>query len=421
MHLEHLKLGSCFQLKHGFAFKGEFFSDHGPYIVTTPGNFFDQGGFKPKSGKEKFYTGPIPEGFVLSKDDLIVAMTEQKQGLLGSSALIPEDNKYLHNQRLGLVTELNEDVIDKRFLYYLFNTHVVRDQIQASANGAKVRHTSPTRIYDIAVTIPDVGNQRRIASILATYDDLIENNTRRIEILEEMAKRLYEEWFVRFRFPGHEEATFVASELGQPEGWESVRLDSFGPIITGKTPSKKKPENYGSEVPFLKLPDMHGKIFAQMTSESLSALGEQSQPRKTIPPNSLCVSCIGTAGIVVITSEACQTNQQINSLVPDAPDLREFLYFALKDLRDIINLHGATGATMTNLSKGKFSALEVTKADDLTHARFHAFAAPIFDQILNIQRKNTNLRAQRDLLLPKLISGQIDVSKAEEMTKEAAA
>src|SRR5207253_2618072 len=108
-------------------------------------------GFRSKGDKEKFYTGEVPPGFVLRRGDLLIAMTEQAEGLLGSSAIVPSDDLYLHNQRLGLVTDLRGDVVDKRFLYYLFNWREVRDQIRASASGVKVRHTSPQRIYEVRV------------------------------------------------------------------------------------------------------------------------------------------------------------------------------------------------------------------------------------------------------------------------------
>jgi len=205
-------MGELFQLKHGYAFKGKYFSDDGPYIVLTPGNFFDEGGFKNKE-QEKYCTGEVPKSLVLRRGDLIVAMTEQKYGLLGSSAIIPKDDFYLHNQRLGLVVDLNAQRLDRQFLYYLFNTFPVRAQIQATANGAKVRHTSPSRIYEVTVVLPPLPVQKRVVAILSAYNDLIENNQRRIKILEEMAQNLYREWFVKFRFPGHEQIPMVDSPL----------------------------------------------------------------------------------------------------------------------------------------------------------------------------------------------------------------
>jgi len=297
------------------------------------------------------------------------------------------------------------------YLPYLLRGH--HDELRALADEAAhgTKRIQTDRLLSFPIKLPPVPVQGCITDILSAYDDLIENNTRRIEILEEMARRLYEEWFVHFRFPGHEEVSFKESELGEiPEGWEVTSLESFGTILTGKTPSKKKPELFGSEVPFIKLPDMHGQIFITETTEGLSLEGEQSQRKKTVPANSICVSCIGTGGIVVITSEPSQTNQQINTIVPAQSDLREFLYFSALSLRDDINNYGATGATMTNLSRGKFASLKVIAPCEELVSSYSTLTAPMFDRILNLQRANRNLRAQRDLLLPKLVSGEIDVS-----------
>lgn len=222
-----MELGDAIHVKHGFAFKSYYFSDNGDFVVLTPGNFHEEGGFRRRPGKDRFYSAAIPQGYVLEKGDLIVAMTEQGPGLLGSAALVPQSGKYLHNQRLGLVDEIDTNVLDKRFLYYLLNTRTVRSQLSGSATGTKVRHTAPERIYQVKVSIPnDVVLQCRIAAMLSSYDDLIENNRRRIQLLEQAARLLYEEWFVRFRFPGHEQ---VSVTDGVPEGWTSKTIGEVAP------------------------------------------------------------------------------------------------------------------------------------------------------------------------------------------------
>ncbi len=143
MSWREIQLGDAIHVKHGFAFKGQYFSDDGEHIVLTPGNFNEQGGFRLRPGKDRYYAGDIPEDYILDEGDLIVAMTEQGPGLLGSFAVIPKCDRYLHNQRLGLVQVLDNSVLDKQFLYYLFNTGSARGQINGSASGTKVRHTAP--------------------------------------------------------------------------------------------------------------------------------------------------------------------------------------------------------------------------------------------------------------------------------------
>jgi len=187
----------------------------------TPGNFFEKGGFRVREGKERFYTNDIPEAYILSPEDLIIAMTEQGDGLLGSAARISSDGKFLHNQRLGLIDECDPKLINKRFLYWLFNSPSVRAQIRSTATGAKVKHIASERIYKVKVSVLPVPEQAAIAFVLDAYDDLIAANQRRIQLLEESARLLYREWFVKLRFPEHETVPVVD---GVPEGWDSSRL-----------------------------------------------------------------------------------------------------------------------------------------------------------------------------------------------------
>jgi type I restriction enzyme S subunit len=404
-------LGDLFQIKHGFAFKGAHFGTEGSHIVLTPGNFHDLGGFKKKGDKEKWYSGEVPDDYILSKGDLIVAMTEQAEGLLGSSAIIPENGRYLRNQRLGLIENVSST--DKHFLYYLFNSLPVRQQIRASCSGVKVRHTSPSRIYEVKTKIPDLPAQRRIAGILSAYDDLIENNLRRIRILEEMAQSLYREWFVHFRIPSEvlqkaglpPEITLVDSPLGPiPDGWEVKKIKDFGAVVTGKTPSKKNEDFYGPGMSFVKTPDMHGQTFILQTNETLTELGSASQAKKTLPVGSICVSCIGTLGVVSITSEPCQTNQQINSVVLANEVAREFLFFWLRGAKQKLENLGSNGATMGNVNKSKFEGMELVSPPVELLVRFHDLTYPSLKQIESLQRRNQTLRQTRDLLLPKLLS-----------------
>lgn len=160
-------------IKHGFAFKSEYFSNDGQYVLLTPGSFNESGGFRNQGPKTKFYSGPIPNGYLLSKGDLLLAMTEQAEGLLGNPLFVPEDNKYLHNQRLGLVEINCPDKICSDFLYLLFNHADSRKQITEQSTGTKVKHTSPDRLCSVIGLIPPLLEQKKIAQILSTWDKAI--------------------------------------------------------------------------------------------------------------------------------------------------------------------------------------------------------------------------------------------------------
>jgi len=164
-----LPLGDICNFKHGFAFKSEFFVDHSDLVLLTPGNFYEDGGYRDRGEKQKHYQGDFPNEYLLPKGSLLVAMTEQAAGLLGSSALVPEDNIFLHNQRLGLV-EINsefEGKVSLNFLFHLFNTKYFRAKVQETASGLKVRHTSPKKMQVIPVPLLlDLTEQENIAQKL---------------------------------------------------------------------------------------------------------------------------------------------------------------------------------------------------------------------------------------------------------------
>ena len=171
-------LAELCDIKHGFAFKSEFFVSEGDYVVLTPGNFYELGGYRDRVEKQKFYSGDIPREYVLSKGDLLVAMTEQAAGLLGSSILVPESDQYLHNQRLGLVKKKLGVPWTNEFFFNVFNTKRVRKAIHESASGVKVRHTSPTKIGQVVVFYPSsVVEQQQIVAKL----DALRTETQRLE------------------------------------------------------------------------------------------------------------------------------------------------------------------------------------------------------------------------------------------------
>ncbi len=354
----------------------------------------------------------------LKKGDIVYG----RRGDIGRRALIKDRESSWLCGTGCLRISLGNRILNPDFLYYYLGDLQVIAFIYNQAVGATMPNLNTTIIRNIPITYPSLITQNKIASVLSAYDDLIENNTRRIKVLETMAQTLYQEWFVKFRFPGKEQVKMVESELGLiPEGWEVVQIKDFGKVITGKTPSKKKPEYYGDYMPFIKTPSMHGKTFCIEVEEYLSEFGVSSQKNKIIPPHSLCVSCIGTAGIVNITTSFSQTNQQINSIILDNQENLEFLYFALLNLKETINQYGSNGATMVNLNKGKFEALKALLPQQNILSEFHRITKHKFDLIRNLQIRNINLRKTRDLLLPKLISGQIDVETLDIDTGELAA
>lgn len=178
---EERRLGDICSIKHGFAFKSQFFTNEKSiYILLTPGSFYESGGYRDQGEKTKYYIGNIPEGFILKKGDFLFAMTEQAVGLLGSSLVVPESDKYLHNQRLGLVQVVDNFEWHNDFFFHQFNTEKFRAAVQSSASGVKVRHTSPNKLGAIIITFPKTLQEQKLIA-----DDLnsLYAETQRLEAI----------------------------------------------------------------------------------------------------------------------------------------------------------------------------------------------------------------------------------------------
>lgn len=387
MSWREITLGDFFEIKHGWAFKSRHFGDVGEHIVMTPGNFYERGGFRSRPGKDRFYTVEPPRDYVLQAGDLVIAMTEQGEGLLGSSALIPEDGSYLHNQRIGLVGKLDEDGLCKDFLYRLFNTPQVRAQVRSSASGTKVRHTAPARIRRIKARVPPLSMQRRIAETLSAYDDLIENNHRRIALLEEAAWVIFRDWLVHFRFPGHEEAKIVD---GIPRDWERTTLGEIAAIGKGKNITKDRAKC--GDVPVVA-----GGLKPAYFHDTANVIGPV-----------ITVSASGAnAGYVALYHEDIWASD-CSFLCMEENDEIWFLYLLMKWRQGEITAM-QQGAAQPHVYPKHLQGLDVVMPDSNVRRLFHVRVDAGFRQIAVLERQNQVLEQARYVLLPRLMSGDITI------------
>ena len=413
------RLGDVLEIKHGFAFKGEFFSNTGEFVLLTPGNFREDGGLRLKGEKEKHYTGKFPEEFLLRQGDLLVAMTDLTQNapILGSPVFIPEDGRFLHNQRLGKIVNLKTNEVLPKFVFYLFNTASVRGHIKGSASGATVRHTSPSRIYDVPVELPPLPVQRRIASILSAYDELIENNQRRIQILETMARALYREWFVEFRFPGHDKIPRVASPLGDiPQGWEVTTLGTqLNLLESGKRP-KGGIREVEDGVPSIGAENINGIGRHDFASEKYIPREFFQEMRKgVVRDRDVAIykdgAYIGKSSYFRdgFPHDECCVNEHVFLLHTDGIRFTQnalYLWLQEPDTVHVIRAKNANAA-QPGINQQSVGSLKLVLSDEKTATQFNRLVEPLLAEIINLARRIENLRRTRDLLLPRLLSGQV--------------
>lgn len=389
------------------------------WIETTLGEIAEKmySGGTPSTTRDDFYGGNIP--WIRTQEVVFnfIKQTEIKiteLGLKNSSARFIPINTVIvamYGNSAGRVALSKIEATTNQACCNIVSNHQISSpyfifynllgrykEIESKANGAAQQNLSVGVLKNLKMILPTLNEQKSIAAILTAFDDKIELLQAQNKTLEETAQTIFKEWFGKYQ---------IGDEL--PEGWRVGKLGEVGNIICGKTPSKSNTDFYGNEIPFIKIPDMHNKMFILETSDNLSFEGAMSQSNKMLPQNSICISCIATVGLVSITTKKSQTNQQINSIIPKSIIYREFLYFALTNMKDYLNDLGSGGTATLNVNTSTFSNLELIIPSEPRLQEFHTTQNPFFDKILYNNSQIQTLTQTRDELLPKLMSGEIRV------------
>lgn len=377
----------------------ELYGRHTPFIKATDIEESSKFTYFP----EEFYS---EIGFQKYKKSLIRkgASCVVTIGSVGKKMTMAHCDCFI-NQAMNAVVPNNN--YDDEYVYYLLKNNIHKLKMLNSGTASGRENISKSAFSNMEIeAILDKDKQIIIGKILAAYDKFIENNQKQIKLLEEAAQRLYKDWFVDLRFPGYEKTPIID---GVPEGWKKYRISEIGKVVTGKTPSTEKEEYYGKEIPFVKIPDMYNGIYSIVTETSLTKEGADTQKSKYIPANSIMVSCIATVGLVNISVNVCQTNQQINTIILNQQEDLYYIYFTMKRLKTLLEGVGSNGATMTNVNKTKFENLEILYPIKELRKKYFCFCYPIFKKIYDLSMNNIFLSQARDCLLPKLMSGELEV------------
>lgn len=317
-----------------------------------------------------------------------------REAPLGEVGMLRDDETVFLGQRL-MSYRADPSKLDADFLLYSLMGPELQAQIRATGSGATVEHMRVPDAERLKIRLPELSTQQRIGAVLASYDALILNNQRRIAILEDMARRLFDEWFVRFRYPGHEAVPLVETELGMvPEGWTPVRLGSLLTLSYGK--ALKADQRRAGPVP----------VFG-----SSGIVGEHDQHLVQGP--GIIVGRKGNVGSVHWSSHDFYPIDTVFFVETNMP-LR-WVYQLLKR-QTFLN----SDAAVPGLNREQAYAMKVLRPGPEPVGRYSQLVEPLFQQVELLTVQNSKLRAARDLLLPKLISGEINVSAVEGTFAEAA-
>lgn len=405
MEWKEVRLGDVCNIITGFPFPGKKYSKEGIRVVR--GDNVTIGNLRWDTEKDKRWNEPFDktEYYSLQANDIVIGMDGSRVGK-NKARIKEEDLPLLLAQRVACVR--HNELAEQDYLYYNIFSKKFIDYVNSIHTGSAIPHISQKQIEDYKILLPNLETQRRIASILSSLDRKIELNNKINADLEEMAQAIFKNWFVDFE--PFKDGKFVDSELGMiPEGWKVGCLGDMGTIVCGKTPSKANSNYYGGDIPFIKIPDMHGNVFVESSEDRLTEQGSLSQIKKLIPPYSLMVSCIATVGLVSINTKPSHTNQQINTIIPHNKSALFYLYQYIKNNEELLKNMGRGGTTTLNVNTKSFSNIRLLIPSEIALEQFHRVVEGLFKKIeLNLHESRT-LSLLRDTLLPRLMSGELEV------------
>ena len=397
MNIERVTIGEIARVKggkrlpKGYAVQDEP-TDH-PYLRVVD---FDENGLNPSN--VKFISNEVHEKirrYAITDKDIFVSIA----GTIGRVGIVPGSFSGANlTENAAKITDVHESVFGP-FLYYFLRGYEGQAILKSKAGGTSQPKLALYRLAEVEFPKPPLETQRRIAWILANYDHLIENNRRRIELLEQAAREIYREWFVRLRFPGHEHTDIVD---GVPEGWERVSFAELADFINGYA---FKPAHLGEAgLPIVKIPELKNGITAKTPRNP----GDLIPSKYHIQDGDLLYSWSGTLAVNVWTSGDALLNQHLFLVIPTGRVGRAFLMFALRESQASFE-NQTVGATMKHIRRSALNAVSVVIPDSRVLRDFEHTLAGVWNQVINLYKQNNELAAARDLLLPRLMNGMIAV------------
>ncbi len=317
--------------------------------------------------------------------------------------------------------------IDRNFLFYWMASERFISSSTHASEGGRMPRAKWDWVSKFEVEGRNFEEQVVIGTVLRALDKKIITNNAISKTLEDIAQTIFKSWFIDFdpvrakmvgeKPAGIDDATAALfpnsmedSELGLiPKGWNIKVISDFGKVVTGKTPSTKVPEYWGDQIPFVTIPDMHGQILVTSTTRALSKQGAESQKSQNVPAGSTMVTCIATPGLVGYATKNCHTNQQINSVIPSVEYSSKWLFWHLRGLIPTLIRNSGIGTVFANLNKSDFSKIKsITPTMALRNA-FNDVVEPIVELLETLNHESQYLRDIRDGLLPRLISGELQI------------
>jgi type I restriction enzyme, S subunit len=369
--------------------------------------------------------GIVRSDSVLKENDILFVRSNGNRQLIGRSLFIKGLNEQVTHSAFTIRARFISDSVLAKFCFYLFRTSLIRDIFSNQGSGTNISNLNQDILSKISVSLPPLPTQHKITTLLSVYDDLIENNTRRIKILEEIVQGIFREWFINFRFPGHEGVRMVESELGLiPEGWEVSTIGKISTVIPGYAFSSQDWCHEG--IPIIKITNIQlGNLIDVNKVDHISeAMLSSKQEKYWISNGDFLIAMTGaTAGKVgkLRSKERMLLNQRV-AKIDAKTHYKEYLWCVISTPDAEKKFHAlADGAAQANMSGTQIENTKLILPSFTVLKQFNEFVSPMLNSIDNFILQDQLLHRTRDLLLPKLISGEIDISGLDIRIPEAEA
>jgi type I restriction enzyme, S subunit len=339
----------------------------------------------------------------LQRDDVVLTT----RGTVGNAAFVNSSVPYEHMRiNSGMVIlRCDKNKIVPSYVYHYLRSPQFHGQVNSLRTGVAQPQLPIRDMRHIKLPLPKVPIQKAISSILSAYDDLIENNRRRIQLLEQAARLLYKEWFVHLRFPGHKD---VKIKDDVPEGWERKTAFDVMEVLSGGTPKTDVAEYWDGDIPFFTPKDALDSAYVFNTEKTLTEMGLKNCNSRLYPKDTIFITARGTVGNVKLAGVPMAMNQSCYALIGKAPLNQRFLYFSLLESVEQFR-NRAVGSVFDAIIRDTFKLIPFGLPDEKLIRLFTNYAAPILEQIHILIKQSQELAKGRDLLLTRLMNGEIPV------------
>ena len=401
MEWKEVKLGNVCEIITGFPFPGKKYSKEGIRVVR--GDNVTIGNLRWDTEKDKRWNEPFDktEYYSLQANDIVIGMDGSRVGK-NKARIKEEDLPLLLAQRVACVR--HNELAEQDYLYYNIFSKKFIDYVNSIHTGSAIPHISQKQIEDYKILLPDLGTQRRIASILSSLDRKIELNNKINADLEEMAQAIFKNWFVDFE--PFKDGKFVDSELGMiPEGWKVGRLTEIASYMNGLAMQKFPPEINEDSLPVLKIKEL-GQGFCGPDSDRCSC---NIKDECKIHSGDVIFSWSGTLLVDVWCGGDCGLNQHLFKVTSKDYPKWFYYYWTKHHLQEFIHIAKDKAVTMGHIKRGHLEEALVAIPDNDSMEKAHELFEPILSKMISLRLENSRLSLLRDTLLPRLMSGEIEV------------